>query len=367
MPQKSKNVRFPVSRIKKIMQADEDVGKIASAVPPMISKGLELFLKDLIDAAVDEVRKSATEADQPSSMEKNDTEGVSKHIGTEETVGQTLDMEVAPKEQASRLERSAKKKINYKLDDLNDFPDQEDTEDEYSENISEGTEDEASLRTDTQTPKSRKSAPHLMLANAHLKRCIEKNEKFDFLRNLVKDISDEVPKHSKKTRSIQASSSKSQKSTSGKKSLGRSKKRKMDETPSAPPLNGRQINMNSIESDEPTSPLKLDSHLPSLDHHPSFPSLKPNSHPDAFEIGKEITSETDLNPASRAPSNDLLLPSFFTSLPDSQASLNQSSRVEKPLASEMEPGTLSSAVTDIQNIGQSSWKRKAEDDDYGDI
>ncbi|KAG0481689.1 hypothetical protein HPP92_012547 [Vanilla planifolia] len=39
--------RFPASRIKKIMQSDEDVGKIALPVPLLISKALELFLHDL--------------------------------------------------------------------------------------------------------------------------------------------------------------------------------------------------------------------------------------------------------------------------------------------------------------------------------
>ncbi|KAG4979376.1 hypothetical protein JHK84_032954 [Glycine max] len=37
------------ARIKKIMQADEDVGKIALAVPVLVSKALELFLQDLCD------------------------------------------------------------------------------------------------------------------------------------------------------------------------------------------------------------------------------------------------------------------------------------------------------------------------------
>ncbi|KAJ0594759.1 putative transcription factor Hap3/NF-YB family [Helianthus annuus] len=40
---------FTSARIKKIMQADEDVGKIAMAVPLLVSKALELFLQDLCD------------------------------------------------------------------------------------------------------------------------------------------------------------------------------------------------------------------------------------------------------------------------------------------------------------------------------
>ncbi|KAL9272175.1 Dr1-associated corepressor-like protein [Drosera capensis] len=39
--------RFPAARIKKIMQTDEDVGKMAMAVPALVSKALELFLHDL--------------------------------------------------------------------------------------------------------------------------------------------------------------------------------------------------------------------------------------------------------------------------------------------------------------------------------
>ncbi|XP_074581075.1 DNA polymerase epsilon subunit C-like [Curcuma longa] len=40
---------FPAARIKKIMQMDEDVGKVALAVPVLISKALELFLQELCD------------------------------------------------------------------------------------------------------------------------------------------------------------------------------------------------------------------------------------------------------------------------------------------------------------------------------
>ncbi|KAK2826746.1 hypothetical protein Q5P01_020960 [Channa striata] len=42
------NVRFPPSRIKKIMQQDTEVGRIATAVPVIISRALEMFLKSLL-------------------------------------------------------------------------------------------------------------------------------------------------------------------------------------------------------------------------------------------------------------------------------------------------------------------------------
>jgi histone H3/H4 len=46
---KKLDTRFPAARIKKIMQADEEVGKIAMATPVLISKALELFLQSLCD------------------------------------------------------------------------------------------------------------------------------------------------------------------------------------------------------------------------------------------------------------------------------------------------------------------------------
>ncbi|KAF1970824.1 histone-fold-containing protein [Bimuria novae-zelandiae CBS 107.79] len=48
-------VHFPVARIKRIMQADDDVGKVAQVTPVVVSKALELFMVSL-------VTKSAAEA-----------------------------------------------------------------------------------------------------------------------------------------------------------------------------------------------------------------------------------------------------------------------------------------------------------------
>ncbi|KFK26401.1 hypothetical protein AALP_AA8G243800 [Arabis alpina] len=50
---KKLSTRFPATRIKKIMQTDEDVGKIAMAVPLLVSKALELFLQDLCNHTYD--------------------------------------------------------------------------------------------------------------------------------------------------------------------------------------------------------------------------------------------------------------------------------------------------------------------------
>ena len=52
MPTKKKyNARFAPARIKKIMQSDDEVGKVASAVPVIISKALEMFLESFLDNA----------------------------------------------------------------------------------------------------------------------------------------------------------------------------------------------------------------------------------------------------------------------------------------------------------------------------
>lgn len=52
MPSKKKyNARFAPARIKKIMQSDEEVGKVASAVPVIISKALEMFLDSFLENA----------------------------------------------------------------------------------------------------------------------------------------------------------------------------------------------------------------------------------------------------------------------------------------------------------------------------
>ncbi|TXT05558.1 uncharacterized protein COLE_06878 [Cutaneotrichosporon oleaginosum] len=57
MTKRSKNSRVPQARIKKIMQMDEEVGKLASATPVMISKSLECFLQLLIDETAKETRE----------------------------------------------------------------------------------------------------------------------------------------------------------------------------------------------------------------------------------------------------------------------------------------------------------------------
>ncbi|WWD18934.1 hypothetical protein CI109_103390 [Kwoniella shandongensis] len=55
-PLRSKKSKTSRARIKRIMQLDEEVGKLASATPVMISKSLECFMQVLIDETCKEAR-----------------------------------------------------------------------------------------------------------------------------------------------------------------------------------------------------------------------------------------------------------------------------------------------------------------------
>lgn len=54
MPYKKRlHARFPPARIKKIMQMDEEVGKVSSPVPVMVSRALERFLEFFMTATAE--------------------------------------------------------------------------------------------------------------------------------------------------------------------------------------------------------------------------------------------------------------------------------------------------------------------------
>ncbi|XP_015233949.1 PREDICTED: dr1-associated corepressor-like [Cyprinodon variegatus] len=59
---KKYSVRFPPGRIKKIMQRDTEVGRIAMAVPVIISRALEMFLKSFLTKTclITEAKRSNT-------------------------------------------------------------------------------------------------------------------------------------------------------------------------------------------------------------------------------------------------------------------------------------------------------------------
>lgn len=49
--------QFPVARIKRLMQSDEDVGKVAQATPVVVAKALELFMIQLVDATCEKAKE----------------------------------------------------------------------------------------------------------------------------------------------------------------------------------------------------------------------------------------------------------------------------------------------------------------------
>ncbi|XP_043484781.1 dr1-associated corepressor [Leptopilina heterotoma] len=72
MPSKRKkyNARFPAGRIKKIMQTDEEVGKVAQAVPVIISRTLELFVHSLLTKTMQVTNSKNAKTLSPSHMKQ---------------------------------------------------------------------------------------------------------------------------------------------------------------------------------------------------------------------------------------------------------------------------------------------------------
>lgn len=48
---------FPSARVKKLMQSDEDIGKVAQATPLVVGRAVELFMCTLVEKALEESRK----------------------------------------------------------------------------------------------------------------------------------------------------------------------------------------------------------------------------------------------------------------------------------------------------------------------
>ncbi|PWN94921.1 histone-fold-containing protein [Tilletiopsis washingtonensis] len=70
MGKRSGTSKFPVARIKKIMQSNEEVGKVAQATPVLISKALELFMAELIDATVKEAKAKGAKRVAPHHLKR---------------------------------------------------------------------------------------------------------------------------------------------------------------------------------------------------------------------------------------------------------------------------------------------------------
>ncbi|TQS32854.1 hypothetical protein Golomagni_06822 [Golovinomyces magnicellulatus] len=52
--------KFPTARIKRIMQADEEVGKVAQQTPIAVGKALEMFMVELVNKSADAAKEKGT-------------------------------------------------------------------------------------------------------------------------------------------------------------------------------------------------------------------------------------------------------------------------------------------------------------------
>ncbi|KAK9473473.1 DNA polymerase epsilon subunit C [Dipodascopsis tothii] len=62
--------RFPVARIKKIMQADDDIGKVAQATPIVVAKALELFMISLVQESCNQARQKNAKRVSPAHLKQ---------------------------------------------------------------------------------------------------------------------------------------------------------------------------------------------------------------------------------------------------------------------------------------------------------
>lgn len=67
--------RFPTARIKRIMQADDEVGKVAQQTPIAVGKALELFMIDLVSKSA-EIAKEKGSKRVTAAMLKQVVEGI---------------------------------------------------------------------------------------------------------------------------------------------------------------------------------------------------------------------------------------------------------------------------------------------------
>lgn len=62
--------RFPVARIKRLMQSDEDIGKVAQATPIVVAKALELFMVALVDESCAQAKERNSKRVTPSHLKQ---------------------------------------------------------------------------------------------------------------------------------------------------------------------------------------------------------------------------------------------------------------------------------------------------------
>ncbi|KIP05061.1 hypothetical protein PHLGIDRAFT_31056 [Phlebiopsis gigantea 11061_1 CR5-6] len=117
MKNKNKQTRFPVARIKRIMQKDEEVGKVAQATPVVISKALEMFLATIVEEAArvttDRGAKKVEAYHLKHAVETVETLDFLKEIVEavpDPSAGGTIDLQAEAAEKAAAKKRSRARK-----------------------------------------------------------------------------------------------------------------------------------------------------------------------------------------------------------------------------------------------------------------
>ncbi|GAA5845694.1 hypothetical protein JCM11251_003930 [Rhodosporidiobolus azoricus] len=133
MGKKSNQARFPLARIKKMIQADEDVGKVAQATPIVVSKALELFLASLVDACVKDAESRGSKKLTPYGLKRaiNNTPILDFCTDIVESVPDPLEGEDEDGEGKKKKKRAApakKKAAAKKADSEDDVSEEEDEE-----------------------------------------------------------------------------------------------------------------------------------------------------------------------------------------------------------------------------------------------
>lgn len=82
---------FPVARIKRIMQADEDIGKVAQVTPHVVSRALELFMIKLITASADHARGGPAAAGGSAGASKGPKRVLAQHLKRAIQADETFD------------------------------------------------------------------------------------------------------------------------------------------------------------------------------------------------------------------------------------------------------------------------------------
>ena len=127
--------RFPPGRIKRIMQLDEEVGKVAAVVPVLVSRAVEIFMQSLLQGSIDETRRLWAEY---------------QHSQAEDSALQPAHSVESVASQASSTVSSTRRSRN---------------------SNTAGTGEKK-----------------LVIGPYSLQQCIHTNEHFDFLKDLVKDV-----------------------------------------------------------------------------------------------------------------------------------------------------------------------------------